>query len=80
MRRDPPIVHVLDQGTMRKNTDPRFQSPQFAEYRNATSKLDALLGKTLASAKFISLLAGSWINSVLASPLGEHAVRISLSP
>jgi len=28
-------------GDMRKNTDPKFQPPQFAEYLNAASKLDA---------------------------------------
>jgi len=28
-------------GDMRKNTDPKFRAPQFAEYLNATSKLDA---------------------------------------
>jgi aryl-alcohol dehydrogenase-like predicted oxidoreductase len=31
----------FDNGDMRKTTDPKFQAPHFAEYLNATSKLDA---------------------------------------
>ena len=35
---------------LRKNTDPKFQPPQFAEYLNATSKLDAFVRETWANA------------------------------
>jgi aryl-alcohol dehydrogenase-like predicted oxidoreductase len=44
---------------MRKNTDPKFQSPQFAEYLNAASKLDAFARENFG--KRVIHLAVRWL-------------------
>ena len=44
---------------MRKTTDPKFQSPQFAEYLNATSKLDAFARENFG--KRVIHLAVRWL-------------------
>jgi aryl-alcohol dehydrogenase-like predicted oxidoreductase len=44
---------------MRKNTDPKFQPPQFAEYLNATSKLDAFARENFG--KRVIHLAVRWL-------------------
>jgi aryl-alcohol dehydrogenase-like predicted oxidoreductase len=44
---------------MRKNTDPKFQPPQFAEYLNATSKLDAFARESFG--KRVIHLAVRWL-------------------
>jgi aryl-alcohol dehydrogenase-like predicted oxidoreductase len=44
---------------MRKNTDPKFQSPQFAQYLNATSKLDAFARENFG--KRVIHLAVRWL-------------------
>jgi aryl-alcohol dehydrogenase-like predicted oxidoreductase len=44
---------------MRKNTDPKFQAPQFAEYLNAASKLDAFARENFG--KRVIHLAVRWL-------------------
>ena len=46
-------------GDMRKNTDPKFQTPQFAEYLNAASKLDAFARENFG--KRVIHLAVRWL-------------------
>jgi aryl-alcohol dehydrogenase-like predicted oxidoreductase len=46
-------------GDMRKNTDPKFRAPQFAEYLNATSKLDAFAREKFG--KRVIHLAVRWL-------------------
>jgi aryl-alcohol dehydrogenase-like predicted oxidoreductase len=46
-------------GDMRKNTDPKFQAPQFAEYLNAASKLDAFARENFG--KRVIHLALRWL-------------------
>jgi aryl-alcohol dehydrogenase-like predicted oxidoreductase len=44
---------------MRKDTDPKFQAPQFAEYLNAASKLDAFARENFG--KRVIHLAVRWL-------------------
>jgi len=49
----------FSQGDMRRTTDPKFQSPHFAEYLNAASRLDAFAQENFG--KHVIHLAVRWL-------------------